>query len=327
MDKYYYAEILNKKFHGKPSFNMPEEDSEEYLDDDYNYDELDLDLCILQLKENAGFFPYIYEEFCQDKEIFQIIDTYNARIAYLNHKGNTLDIEALFYAVMYIYYIIECYCINQITGLKTIREQLQMLYNALDGIHGFILTPKVLEERMSENGKVHSYIAKEPIDCIGDTLIKNLRNSVSNLLKQDKIISDCQRVKPKYADLNLGLSLTPQTIPDDLYETVEDYISVDIVEGCLSAFERVSYSPTKKAWLAMKMLKYLFEQLHLPNIRARKQLDVSEFDGKDERSYSINRLIAILLNILHYTDSRREGIIKGLMSKYKNLQPNTLTGF
>lgn len=77
----------------------------------------------------------------------------------------------------------------------------------------------------------------------------------------------------------------------------------------------------------MNMLKYLFGQLNLPDLRARKSLDRSDFDGKDERSYSINRLVALLLNLMRYTDSKRENFIKTLMSKYKDFNPNTMIGF
>ena len=39
---------------------------------------------------------------------------------------------------------------------------------------------------------------------------------------------------------------------------------------------------------------------------------------------SINRLIALILHLLRYTDSTEESYVKGLMSKYKDFKPNIM---
>ncbi|MBO8482901.1 MAG: hypothetical protein IAB75_02120 [Bacteroidetes bacterium] len=258
-------------------------------------------------------FPCPYEKFRSDGDISGIVDAYNERIDELNarpketdaeakpKKYDRIDIEALYYAVMFVYYLTERKCTDVQRSPGTIRQQLQNLRDHLSEARRFTIVTERLKTEEKDGQKTYSYVKDKPLEISGQTLIENLTRSVDKLLEMD-----CLPSRYKY---------------DDEHEPTLDIIEIDI----FAKEDRVTYAPTRKAKVAMDMLKYLFSNLNLPDLRARKCLDVSEFDEKDERSYSINRLIAVSLNLMRYSDRRSEDLIKSL-SKYKNFDPNTLEG-
>lgn len=257
-------------------------------------------------------FPCSYEKFCADSDIMNIVDSYNKRIGENGIQTSDgkkilqIDKEALYYGVMFVYYLTEKQCTNAKRSPDTIRQQLLNLRDSLSDARRFTLEAERLEYGEQNGKRTQEYVRKEPIVIYGRALIANLVHCIDGLLQKDSL----------YYQFDSSGAGTGLNIPIDNAEL--DLFATD---------DRVSYAPTRKAWIAMNMLKYLFGQLNLPDLRARKSLDRSDFDGKDERSYSINRLVALLLNLMRYTDSKRENFIKTLMSKYKDFNPNTMIGF
>lgn len=257
-------------------------------------------------------FPCQLDKFLADNDIMNIVDSYNKRIGENGiqtsdgKKIRPIDKEALYYGVMFVYYLTEKQCTNAKRSPDTIRQQLLNLRDSLSDARRFTLESERLEFMEKDVRKSREYVRKEPVMAYGRALIANLVHCIDGLLRKESL----------YCQFDSSGAGTGVDIPLDNAEI--DPFATD---------DRVTYAPTRKAWIAMNMLKYLFGQLNLPDLRARKSLDSSDFDGKDERSYSINRLVALLLNLMRYTDSRSENFIKTLMSKYKNFDPNTMIGF
>ena len=257
-------------------------------------------------------FPCSLDKFLADSDIMNIVDSYNKRIGENGIQTSDgkkilqIDKEALYYGVMFVYYLTEKQCANAKRSPDTIRQQLLNLRDSLSDARRFTLEAERLEYGEQNGKRTQEYVRKEPIVIYGRALIANLVHCIDGLLQKDSL----------YYQFDSSGAGTGLNIPIDNAEL--DLFATD---------DRVSYAPTRKAWIAMNMLKYLFGQLNLPDLRARKSLDRSDFDGKDERSYSINRLVALLLNLLRYTDSKSENFIKSLMSKYKDFDPNTMIGF
>ncbi len=253
--------------------------------------------------------PCSYEKFSADKDIMGIIDSYNARIGedgYVTQDGNRvmpIDREALYYGAMFVYYLTENRCTNAKLSPQSIREQLVGLRESLSDTGRFTLIAERLET--DENG-TQKYVEKEPVRVHSRAVIANLMHCLDGLLMRDSL----------YFDFDSSGNGTGRTIPLDSAEI--DLHAKD---------DRVTYAATRKAKVAAGMLQYLFHEMHLPDLRARKSLDVTEFDGIDGRSYSINRLIVLLLNLMRYTDSQNEGFLKSLKSKYRDFDPNTLVGW
>ena len=254
-------------------------------------------------------FPCSYEKFCADKDIMGIIVSYNSRIGedgYVTQDGKRvmpIDKEALYYGAMFVYYLTENRCTNAKLSPQSIREQLVGLRNSLSDAGRFTLVAERLET--DENG-TRKYVEKEPVRVHSKAVIANLMHCIDGLLMQDSLYFDFDS-----SGNGTGFS-----------------ISIDSTEIDLHAKDdRVTYAATRKAKIAAGMLQYLFHEMHLPDLRARKSLDVTEFDGIDGRSYSINRLIVLLLNLMRYTDSQNEDFLKSLKSKYRDFDPNTLVGW
>lgn len=234
-----------------------------------------------------------------------IIDSYNARIGETQDgkKVMPIDREALYYGAMFVYYLTENRCTNAKLSPDSIRELLMGLRDSLSDAGRFTLVAERLET--DENG-TRKYVEKEPVRVRSKAVIANLMHCIDGLLMQDSL----------YFDFDSSGNGTGFSISIDSTE-IDGYAKDD----------RVTYVPTRKAKIAAGMLQYLFGEMHLPDLRARKSLDVTEFDGIDERSYSINWLIVLLLNLMRYTDSRNEGFMKSLKSKYRDFDPNTLVGW
>lgn len=248
-------------------------------------------------------FPCSYEKFCADKDIMVIIDSYNARIGKDGKKVLPIDREALYYGAMFVYYLTENRCTNAKLSPDSVRQQLLGLRESLSDAGRFTL----VAERLESNGKGNTrYVEKEPVRVHSKAVVANLMHCIDRLLMQDSL----------YFQFDSSGNGTGHSIPIDSSE-IDIYAKDD----------RVTYAATRKAKIAAGMLQYLFSEMHLPDLRARKSLDVTEFDGMDERSYSINRLIVLLLNLMRYTDSRNEDFLKSLKSKYRDFDPNTLTGW
>ena len=268
-----------------------------------------IDMATGRIKDN---FPCSLDKFLADSDIMNIVDSYNKRIGENGIQTSDgkkilqIDKEALYYGVMFVYYLTEKQCTNAKRSPDTIRQQLLNLRDSLSDARRFTLEAERLEYGEQNGKRTQEYVRKEPIVIYGRALIANLVHCIDGLLQKDSL----------YYQFDSSGAGTGLNIPIDNAEL--DLFATD---------DRVSYAPTRKAWIAMNMLKYLFGQLNLPDLRARKSLDRSDFDGKDERSYSINRLVALLLNLMRYTDSKRENFIKTLMSKYKDFNPNTMIGF
>lgn len=253
-------------------------------------------------------FPFSYGKFRADKDIMDIIDSYNARIGedgYVTQDGKRvmpIDREALYHGAMFVYYLTENRCTNAKLSPDSIREQLTALRDSLSDARRFTL----VAERVESDGKgARKYVGKEPVRVHSKAVMANLIHCIDGLLMRDSL----------YFEFDSSGKGTGLSIPLDSSEI--DIIAKD---------DRITYPPSKKAKIAMDMLRYLFDELNLPDFRARKCLDVTEFDGSDERSYSINWLIVLLLYLMRYTDSRKESYAKST-SKYKDFDPNTMTGF
>lgn len=253
----------------------------------------------------SGVFPrdflFTYEKFCEDKELMWIIEAYNERIAEDNAKTElengvvkqsaAIDKEALYYAVMFVYNMVENQYTNAMKKPDTIRQQLQNLKECLTGARRFTVIAETLESSEDDGKKKHLFVERNPVEISGRTLIKNLINSIEVLL--DK----------------------PALIGDKGHEVPLDFAEIDF-----DTDDRVTYAATKKAKKALEMLKYLFGTLNLPDMR------ISKMDNNGKRSYSINRMIAIILNMLYSIGDRTEKAVKGLMSK-EDFNPNTLIGW
>lgn len=257
-------------------------------------------------------FPCTYKKFCADRDIMNIVDAYNERIVSKGistsdgKKTLQIDKEALYYGVMFVYYLTELKCTNAKISPDTVRQQLLNLRNSLYGTGRFTLEAERMEFGEKDGRSTHEYVKKEPVRIYGRALIANLIHCIDELLQKDVLYYEFDS-----SGVGVGRNVLLDGSEIDLYATDD----------------RITYVTTRKAWIAMDMLKYMFGELNLPDMRARKHLDVSDFDRKDERSYSINRMIAIFLNIMHYTSSRNENSIKSLKSKYRDFNPNTLLGF
>lgn len=256
-------------------------------------------------------FPCSYEKFCADSDIMNIVDSYNKRIGENGIQTSDgkkilqIDKEALYYGAMFVYYLTEKQCTNAKRSPDTIRQQLLNLRDSLSDAKRVTLVAESLETG-KDGERTYEYISKEPVRICDRAIIANLVHCIDELLQKDSLYSEFDSF-----GIGTGLERSLDSAEIDLY----------------SSDDRVTYAPTRKAWIAMNMLKYLFGQLNLPDLRARKCLDRTEYDDEDNRSYSINRLVILLLNLMRYTDSRDEKSIKSLKSKYKDFDPNTVTGF
>lgn len=309
MDRFYYVyDILAAEYTPPDVYECEDEPGVfcgDYPNEVYRF----IDMATGRIKDN---FPCSLDKFLADSDIMNIVDSYNKRIGENGIQTSDgkkilqIDKEALYYGVMFVYYLTEKQCTNAKRSPDTIRQQLLNLRDSLSDARRFTLEAERLEYGEQNGKRTQEYVRKEPIVIYGRALIANLVHCIDGLLQKDSL----------YYQFDSSGAGTGLNIPIDNAEL--DLFATD---------DRVSYAPTRKAWIAMNMLKYLFGQLNLPDLRARKSLDRSDFDGKDERSYSINRLVALLLNLMRYTDSKRENFIKTLMSKYKDFNPNTMIGF
>lgn len=257
-------------------------------------------------------FPCTYEKFCADRDIMDIVDAYNKRIGSEGistsdgKKILQIDKETLYYGVMFVYYLTELKCTNAKISPDTVRQQLLNLRERLNGAGRFTLEAERMEFGEKDGKSTQEYVKKEPVRIYGRALIANLVHCIDELLQKDVLYYEFDS-----SGVGIGRNILLDGSEVDLYATDD----------------RITYVTTRKAWIAMDMLKYMFGELNLPDMRARKHLDVSDFDGKDDRSYSINRMIAIFLNLMYYSNSRDENFIKSLKSKYRDFNPNTLLGF
>lgn len=268
-----------------PATTVDEETGEEYPTLPYVYDSFDMEIW-----RGIFQFPFDYDEFSSDKEISSIVNAYDGKI----------DMEKLYYAVMFSYHAAEFTYTNSYVAPLTIRQQLQNLLSALGNARRLTVTPDIAVE--NEDGTC-SYKQEDSVRITSETVIQNLYLCVKDLLSKDSLrlitsIGD----KYAYADMELDSTDLNARLP----------------------METVTYPSSKKAWFVASMLKWLFDSLKLPNKRARKYLDASAYDEKNNRTYSINRLIALILHLLRYTDSTEESYVKGLMSKYKDFKPNIM---
>lgn len=307
MDRFYYVyDILAAEYTPPDVYECEDEPGVfcgDYPNEVYRF----IDMATGRIKDN---FPCSLDKFLADSDIMNIVDSYNKRIGENGIQTSDgkkilqIDKEALYYGVMFVYYLTEKQCTNAKRSPDTIRQQLLNLRDSLSDARRFTLEAERLEYGEQNGKRTQEYVRKEPIVIYGRALIANLVHCIDGLLQKDSLYY-------QFDGAGTGLNIPIDNAELDLFATDD----------------RVSYAPTRKAWIAMNMLKYLFGQLNLPDLRARKSLDRSDFDGKDERSYSINRLVALLLNLMRYTDSKRENFIKTLMSKYKDFNPNTMIGF
>lgn len=282
--KYEYAQSIAMEFFPVTAVN--EETGEEYPALPYVYDAFDMEIW-----RGAFKFPFSYDKFSSDKEISGIVNAYDGKI----------DMEKLYYAVMFSYFAVEFICTNAPVAPLTVRQQLQNLLLALGNARRLTVTPDIAVE--NEDG-TYSYQQKDSVRITSEAIIQNLWRCVKDLLSKDslKLITSIQD-KYACADIKLDSSDLDARLP----------------------METVTYPSSKKAWLVASMLKWLFDSLKLPKIRARKSLDVSKYDEANNKSYSLNRLVAIILHMLMYTDSTEESYVKGLMTKYRDFDPKTMT--
>ena len=309
--KYDYALSIGVKYCF--DWYVDEETGEEYPSPSFNYYNF-IDMADGRIPND---FPCSYTDFYSDEDISGVVDAYNERIEELNaipqgtddeakpKKYDRIDIEALYYAVMFVHYLTERKCTNAKRSPGTICEQLQNLRDHLSEARRFTIVTERLRTEEKDGQKTYSYIKDNPLEISGQVLIENLVQGIDMLLQKDSL-----HHKSDSSGAGTGL------------EIPLDYAEIDLYADD----DRVAYAPTRKAKVAMDMLKYLFSSLNLPDLRARKCLDVSDFDERNEQSYSINRLIAVSLNLMRYSDRRSEDLVKSL-SKYKDFDPNTMIGF
>ena len=281
--KYEYAQAIAMEFF--PATAVNEETREEYPTLPYVYDVFDMEIW-----RGAFKFPFMYDKFSSDKEISSIVNAYDGKI----------DMEKLYYAVMFSYHAAEFTYTNSYVAPMTIRQQLQNLLSALGNARRLTVTPDIAVE--NEDG-TYSYQQEDSVRITSETVIQNMYLCVKDLLSKDSLrLITSVGGKYAYADMQLDATDINARLPS----------------------ETLSYPSSKKAWLVASMLKWLFDSLKLPNKRARKYLDASAYDERNNRTYSINRLIALILHMLRYTDSTEESYVKGLMSKYKDFKPNIM---
>lgn len=283
-EKYEYAQAVAYNFFPAVGFN--EETGEDYPTLPYVYDAFEIEIW-----RKTAKFPCEFDEFSSNREIADIVNAYDGKI----------DMEKLYYAVMFSYFAVEFTYTNAYVAPLTIRQQLKNLLSALGNACRLTVTPDTAMK--NENG-TYSYKQEDSVRITSETVIQNLYLYVNDLLSKDSLkrkisIGD----KYAYADMELDATDINVSLPS----------------------ETVTYPSSKKAWRVASMLKWLFDFLKLPNKRARKSLDVSKYDEKNSRSYSLNRLVALILHLLRYTDSTEESYVKGLMSKYKDFDPNTMS--
>lgn len=282
--KYEYAQAIAMEFF--PATAVNEETREEYPTLPYVYDAFDMEIWRGVFK-----FPFSYDKFSSDKEISGIVNAY----------GGKIDMEKLYYAVMFSYFAVEFRCTNAPVAPLTVRQQLQNLLSAFGSASRLTVTPDIAVE--NEDGTC-SYQQGDSVQVTSEAIIQNLCLCVKDLLSKDS--------------LKLKESING----------MENYLDVELNSSDLDArlpMETATYPSSKKAWLVASMLKWLFDSLKLPNKRARKTLDLSKYDEANNRTYSINRLVALILHMLMYTDSTEESYVKGLMTKYKGFDPKTMT--
>lgn len=283
-EKYEYAQAVAYNFFPAVGFN--EETGEDYPTLPYVYDAFEIEIW-----RKTAKFPCEFDEFSSNREISGIVNAY----------GGKIDMEKLYYAVMFSYFAVEFRCTNAPVAPLTVRQQLQNLLSAFGSASRLTVTPNIAVEK--EDGTC-SYQQGDSVQITSEAIIQNLWRCVKDLLSKDslKLITPIQ---DKYACVNMELD------------------SSDL--NARLPIETATYPSSKKAWLVASMLKWLFDSLKLPNKRARKYLDVSKYDEKNSRSYSLNRLVALILHMLRYTDSTEESYVKGLMSKYRDFDPKTMT--
>lgn len=269
-----------------PAVGFNEETREDYPTLPYVYDAFEIEIW-----RKTAKFPCEFDEFSSNREISGIVNAYDGKI----------DMEKLYYAAMFSYFAVEFTYTNAYVAPMTIRQQLQNLLLALGNARRLTVTPDIAVE--NEDG-TYSYQQEDSVRITSETVIQNLYLCVKDMLSKDslRLITS---VGDKYACADMKLDTTD-------------------IDARLPS-ETVTYPSSKKAWRVASMLKWLFDSLKLPNKRARKSLDVSKYDEKNSRSYSLNRLVALILHMLRYTDSTEESYVKGLMSKYKDFDPNTMS--
>lgn len=282
--KYEYAQSIAMEFF--PATAVNEETKEVYPTLPYVYDAFDMEIWRGTFK-----FPFGYDKFSSDKEISGIVNAYDGKI----------DMEKLYYAVMFSYSAVEFRCTNAPVAPLTVRQQLKNLLSAFGSANRLTVTPDIAVE--NEDGTC-SYQQGDSVEITSEAIIQNLWRCVKDLLSKDslKLITSIGD-KYVYADIELDASDLNARLP----------------------IETATYPSSKKAWLVASMLKWLFDSLNLPKIRARKSLDLSKYDEANNKSYSLNRLVALILHMLMYTDSTEESYVKGLMTKYKGFDPKTMT--
>lgn len=309
MDRFYYVyDILAAEYTPPDVYECEDEPGVscgDYPDEVNRF----IDMATGRIKDN---FPCSLDKFLADTDIMNIVDSYNKRIGENGiqtedgKKILPIDKDALYYGAMFVYYLTEKRCTNAKRSPDTIRRQLLNLRDSLSDARRFTLESERLEFGEKDGRRTREYVGKEPVAVCSRAIIANLVNCIDGLLGKDSLYFQFDS-----SGAGTGLDIPLDNAEIDLYSTDD----------------RVTYAPTRKAWIAMNMLKYLFGQLNLPDLRARKCLDRTEYDDEDNRSYSINRLVILLLNLMRYTDSRDEKSIKSLKSKYKDFDPNTVTGF
>ena len=114
-------------------------------------------------------FPCTLEKFCADSDIMNIVDSYNKRIGENGIQTSDgkkilqIDKEALYYGVMFVYYLTEKQCTNAKRSPDTIRQQLLNLRDSLSDARRFTLEAERLEYGEQNGKRTQEYVRKEPI--------------------------------------------------------------------------------------------------------------------------------------------------------------------
>ena len=127
--KYEYAQSIAMEFF--PATAVNEETGEVYPTLPYVYDAFDMEIW-----RGAFKFPFGYDKFSSDKEISGIVNAYDGKI----------DMEKLYYAVMFSYFAVEFRCTNAPVTPLTVRQQLQNLLSTLGSASRLTVTPDIAVE-------------------------------------------------------------------------------------------------------------------------------------------------------------------------------------